>query len=289
MYLPLLLPALIVYIVLFICPALFGMALSFSSWAGLGSPFEWVGFKNYVNMLSSPVFLSSFWNTLVLTAVVGIAIFLIACGAMIVLRTTKGHSFIRSAVFVPFIISPIAIGLSVSFLFNPQGLINTALGALGLGGLQRPWLAPDDILQVIMLGLTWSAAGFYVVLLMSAVDGIPASYYEAAQMEGANLLQQFRNITLPLTRDMISVAAVLWVIAGIKTFEIIIAFTGTAGDPPLQARSLAVEQYLRVTGGHGGGIPQLGSAAAIGVVMTAITIVLILLSRRISRREPLEM
>ncbi|QDZ15833.1 carbohydrate ABC transporter permease [Humibacter ginsenosidimutans] len=289
MYMPLLLPALIVYVVLFIVPALYGMTLSFASWAGLGSAFHWVGVKNYVDLFTSPVFLSSFWNTLVLTAVVGVAIFLVSCGAMIVLRSTKGHSFIRSAVFVPYIISPIAIGLSVSFLFNPKGMINTLLGLLGLDGLQRPWLAPENILQVIMVGLTWSAAGFYVVLLMSAVDAIPASLYESAQIEGANLLQQFRHITLPLTRDMISVAAVLWVIAGIKTFEIIIAFTGTAGTPPLEARSLAVEQYLRVTGGPAGGIPQLGSAAAIGVIMTAITVVLILLSRRISRREALEM
>lgn len=288
LYLPLLLPALVLYLGLFVLPSLFGVALSLAEWSGLGTEFSWVGITNYAQLLASPVFLASFGNTLLLTLVVGVVVFAIAMAAMVVLREARGRAFLRAAVFIPFMISPIAIGLAVAFLFNPKGLVNVALGLVGLESLQMPWLGADLVFRVIMLGLIWNVAGFYVVLLMSAVDGIPPSLYEAAKLEGASLFQQFRFITLPLTRDMISVAAVLWVIAGIKTFEIIIAFTGAAGTPPLEARTLAVEQYLRVTGGRVGGLAQLGDAAAIGVIMTLITIVLIVISRRISRREVLE-
>ncbi|MFI7465136.1 carbohydrate ABC transporter permease [Nonomuraea sp. NPDC049646] len=289
LYLPMLLPALIAYLVLFVLPSLFGVVLSFAEWSGLGTELSWVGFANYVSVAGSELFRASFVQTLGLTLVVGLALFLIAGASMIVLRTARGSAFIRAAVFLPFMISPIAVGLAVSFLFNPDGLINTALGALGLAELRQPWLAPELILNVIMAGVVWSAAGFYVVLVMSAVDGIPPSYYEVARIEGAGELQQFRYVTLPLTRDMLAIAASLWAIAGIKTFEIVIAFVGTAGTPPPEARTLAVEQYLRVTGGREGGLAQLGEAAAIGIVMTVITAVLIVLSRRIQRRERLEL
>lgn len=288
-YLPMLLPALILYLLLYVAPAAAGMIVSLSTWSGLGAKFTWVGIQNYVDLFTDRVFLSAFGNTLALTLIVGVAIFVIVSTSMIVLRSTKGRAFIRSAVFLPSIISPIAIGVAVAFLFNPNGLVNGALGMFKLDALQRPWLGPDYILSVIVVGVIWSSAGFYVVLLMSAVDSIPESLFEAARIEGASLFQQFRHITLPLTRDMFSTAAVLWVIAGIKTFEIILAVTGKAGTPPIQARTLAIEQYLLVTTGADGGIPQLGSATAIGVVMTAITVILILLSRRIARRDSLEL
>jgi len=288
-YLPMLLPALILYVVLYILPAVSGMVISFTSWSGLGAQIIWVGFQNYVDLFTDRVFLSALGNTLALTLIVGVAHFVIVSASMIVLRSTKGRAFIRSAVFLPAIISPIAIGVSVAFLFNPKGLVNSALGLVGMEALQRPWLGPDDILSVIIVGVIWSSAGFYTVLLMSAVDSIPESLFEAARIEGASLFQQFRHITLPLTRDMFSTAAVLWVIAGIKTFEIILAIVGQAGTPPIQSRTLAIEQYLRVTSAEGGGIPQLGTATAIGVVMTTITVILILLSRRIARRNSVEL
>ncbi|NUR84331.1 MAG: sugar ABC transporter permease [Nonomuraea sp.] len=288
LYLPMLLPALVAYLLFFVVPSLFGVVLSFGQWSGLGSRFSWIGLANYAGLLTDRLFLASFLNTVVLTLVVGVALFLIAGAAMVVLRTARGGAFIRSAVFLPFMISPIAVGLAVSFLFNPDGLVNTALSLVGMDGLRQPWLGPDLIFQVITGGVVWSAAGFYVVLVMSAVDGIPPSLYEVARIEGASLVQQFRFITFPLTRDMLAIAATLWAIAGIKTFEIIIAFVGTAGTPPVEARTLAVEQYLRVTGGRSGGLAQLGEASAIGVVMTVTTVVLIVLSRRIQRGDRLE-
>ncbi|YCK35373.1 carbohydrate ABC transporter permease [Actinomadura sp. ATCC 39365] len=288
LYLPLLLPALVAYLIFFVVPSIFGVVLSFAEWSGLGTEFSWAGLANYAELLSSRMFLSSFLNTVLLTLVVGVALFLIAVAAMVALRTARAGAFIRSAVFLPFMISPIAVGLAVSFLFNPNGMVNSVLGLAGLDALRQPWLGPELIFRVITAGVVWSAAGFYVVLVMSAVDGIPPSLYEVARIEGAGLIQQFRYVTLPLTRDMIATAAALWAIAGIKTFEIVIAFVGTAGTPPPEAGTLAVEQYLRVTGGRVGGLAQLGEAAAIGVVMTVVTVGLIVLSRRIQRRDRLE-
>jgi raffinose/stachyose/melibiose transport system permease protein len=287
-YVPYLLPALLIYTVLFIAPAAVTVWYSFTKWQGLGTPAHFTGLANYRAMLSNPVFLTSFRNTLILVVVGGAFVFALTFLTMVVGREMRGRAFVRSMLFVPSILSPIAIGTAVGFLLNPDGALNRLLSDAGLHSLTRGWLGPDLIFKCIIVAVVWISTGFYVAILMSRVDAIPAELYETAQLAGANRLEQFRHITFPLSRDALSTGAVLWVIGSVKTFEIVIAFTGTAGSPPIQARSAAVEQYLSVTGGVSG-TPQLGSAAAIGVVMFLLTAVLVITLRRLLRSEAVEL
>jgi len=287
LYLPFLLPALLLYIVLFVVPSLASVGFSLMKWGGLGSDMSWNGLGNYVRLFTNPAFGTSFLNTLLLTIVGGLIVFGVAFLSMVVLREMRGRAFIRAVVFVPYILSPIAIGAAIGFLLNPDGAINLILRTIGLDSLALAWLSPDLVFKVIIIGFIWSTTGFYVALMMSGVDSISPSLYEAAKLSGASRLQQFRYVTFPLTRDILATAAVLWVINGIKVFEIVIAFTGTAGTPPLQARTVAVQQYLSVTGGRDG-VPDLGYASAIGVVMFVLCSVLVVLVRRILRTESIE-
>jgi raffinose/stachyose/melibiose transport system permease protein len=217
-----------------------------------------------------------------------VLIFAVTFVSMIVIREMRGRAFVRSMLFVPSILSPIAIGTAIGFLLNPDGAVNRLLGDVGLRSMARPWLDPDVIFKCIVAATVWMVTGFYIAILMSGVDSIPEDLYESARLAGATRIEQFRHITFPLTRDALATGAVLWVIGSVKTFEIIIAFTGTAGNPPIQARTAAVEQYLSVTGGVNG-TPQLGSAAAIGVVMFALTAILIVVLRRLLRSEVVEL
>ncbi len=97
-------------------------------------------------------------------------------------------------------------------------------------------------------------------------------------------------MSLPLSWDVFAVAAILWVVNSLKIFEIILAFTtgGAAGVPPVQARTVAVQQYFSVVA-SGGSVPNLGAGAAMGVIVTVITIVLIVLVRRLTRRDLVEL
>ncbi|MFF8444127.1 carbohydrate ABC transporter permease [Streptomyces californicus] len=284
---PFLLPALVLYTALYIVPALFGVWVSLYRWSGPGAEMTWRGAKNYTNLLQNEAFQSSFWNTLVLALGGGGAVFGATFLAMMALRQLKGRAFIRSVVFLPMIISAIAIGAAIGFLLNPDGAVNDILKAFGMDGL--PWLGSDLVFRCIIAGLVWSSTGFYIALMMSAVDAIPPHLYEDAHLSGATKWEQFRHITLPLTWDVFSVAAVLWVVNSLKVFEIVLAFTtgGTPGNPPVEARTVAVQQYISISGGNA--VPELGEGAAMGVVVVLITVVLIVLIRRITRRDRVEL
>lgn len=286
-FFPFLLPALVIYTVLFVVPSVVTIWFSFTKWEGLGTTPRFTGLANYREMVTNPVFATSFRNTLLLVIVGGALIFAVTFMCMTVMREMRGHAFVRSMLFVPSILSPIAIGTAIGFLLNPDGAVNRLLGDAGLQSLARPWLDPSMIFKCIVAAVAWMTTGFYVAILMSGVDSIPEELYESARLAGATRFEQFRYITFPLTRDAFATAAVLWVIASVKTFEIVIAFTGTAGDPPIQARTAAVEQYLAVTGGRYG-TSELGSAAAIGVVMFLLTAVLVVVLRRLLRSEVIE-
>ncbi|MFE9459536.1 carbohydrate ABC transporter permease [Streptomyces californicus] len=268
-------------------PALYGAWVSLYRWPGPGAEMTWRGAKNYTALFQNEAFQSSFLNTLVLALGGGAAVFTVTFLAMTVLRQLRGRAFIRSVVFLPMIISAIAVGAAVGFLLNPDGAVNDVLAALGVDG--PAWLGPDLIFRCVIAGLVWSSTGFYIALMMSAVDSIPPHLYEDARLVGATQWEQFRHITLPLTWDVFSVAAVLWVVNSLKVFEIVLAFTtgGTPGNPPLEARTVAVQQYISVSGGNA--VPDLGQGAAMGVVVVLITLVLILLIRRATRRDSVEL
>lgn len=287
LYLPFLLPALILYIVFFIVPSLASVGFSLTKWAGLGSEMSWNGVRNYTRLFASEPFRVAFFNTITLVVVGGVTVFAASFAAMIVLRRMRGRTFIRSVIFVPYILSPIAIGVAVGFLFNPTGALNVLLRGVGLEELAMPWLSPEWIFRIIVLGFVWSVSGFYVALMMTGVDSIPEELYEAASLAGASQWQQFTHVTFPLTRDILATAVVLWVINGMKVFEIVIAFTGTAGTPAVESRTVAVQQYLTVTGGRDG-TPDLGYASAIGVVIFLLSSILVVLVRRLLRSEVYE-
>ncbi|MDR2322065.1 carbohydrate ABC transporter permease [Microbacterium sp. NPDC089698] len=279
-------PALALYALLFVLPSLFGLWVSFTRWAGPGSDMSWRGVANYVSLFHNEAFLRSFGNTFVLASVSGLLVFGVTFLSMMALRGLKGRAFIQSVVFLPVIVSPIAVGAAVGFLLNPDGVVNKILGVFGIAPIG--FLGPDLVFGCIIGGVVWSSTGLYIALMLSAMDAIPDTLYEAADLAGANRWQKFRHITLPLSWDVFAVAAVLWVVNSLKVFEIVIAFTtgGAAGVPPIQARTVAVQQYNAVVTG---GVPDLGSGAAMGIIVTVLTVILIVLVRRITRRDRVEL
>lgn len=281
-------PALVVYTLGFLAPSVYGVVISFSKWAGPGSQRRWVGWRNYTRIFRDDAVRKAFINTLLIVGVGGLGVFALAFCAMAVLRDMRGRAFVRAALFLPSIISMIAVGTSIGFLLNPDGVVNRVLRALGLASAQQAWLDPDHIFRCILVGVVWMTSGLYVVLMMSAVDAIPRHLYEEAQIAGLTRFQQFRHITLPLSRDMLAIAAVLWTTNSLRTFDIVIGFVGSAGTPPQQARTYAVEQWIS-TGKGSGGIPELGYGSAMATLLTLLTILLVVLVRRLGRGERLEL
>lgn len=287
LYWPMLAPALLLYAVLFVAPALYSVYVSFLSWRGQGDPQRWVGTRNYTRLWHDDVFRQSFTNTMVILVVAGVAVFACTFAITAVLREMRSRRVLQAVLFFPYMLSPIAIGIGLALVLQPDGPLNSGLRHVGLGELAKQWLTPDMLFKTILIGMVWLSTGFFVTLQMAAIGRIPRYYYEQCELDGANRWHLFRHVTLPLTWDVISVAAVLWTISAVKVFEFVYGFVGVSDSPPPQARTLTIEQFLTTTGGKA---PQyeLGAGSAMGVVMVAVIVAFVLLLRRVMRREALE-
>jgi raffinose/stachyose/melibiose transport system permease protein len=287
-YWPLVLPALLVYLLLFVAPALYSVWVSLTQWRGSGDPQIFVGIRNYVRLWNDDVFRQSFVNSLSIVFVAGAGVFLVALVVSSLLRELKHAQLIQTILFFPYMLSPIAVGVALALVFVPDGLLNSSLRAVGLGVLAQPWLTPDLAFKAVIVGLVWLSSGFYILLMLSAIGRIPKYYYEQAELDGASRFQTFRHVTLPMTWDVLTVAVVLWMIGAVRVFEFVYGFIGGGSAlPPPQVRTIAVEQFLATTGGPA---PQydMGIGSAMGVVMVVLILIFVVATRRIMRREALE-
>lgn len=287
LYWPLLLPALAVYVLFLVAPALWGAYVSLTEWSGRGEDPVWVGLANYTSLAGDAMFRRAFVNTLAILVVSGIGVFAATFTIASVLREVRWSRPALAIIFFPYLLSPIAVGIALSLLLAPSGLLNAGLRGVGLGVLAKQWLTPDLIFQVILVGLVWVSVGFYLTLMMSAIGRIPRHYYEAAELDGAGRFTVFWNVTLPMTWDVVTVASVLWCINAIKVFEFVYGFTGRGSAPPPQARTLTIAQFLTTAGGQN---PQyeLGLGSAMAVVMVALISVFVVAVRRLMHRDALE-
>ncbi|MGF2949878.1 carbohydrate ABC transporter permease [Microbacterium alcoholitolerans] len=286
LFVPFVGPAFVLYTILFVVPSIYAIWISFNKWAGAG-PMEFVGVGNYVRLFSDKLFLRSFGNTLLLLFVVGLAIFVIAFALTLVLRDMTGKKIARSVIFFPHLVNAMIFGVLAGFIFNPGGLVNTLLGAFGVTD-PPAWLAQDNLFPLIMVMMTWITTGYFTTILMAGVDRIPPYYYEDCALAGANAWQRLRYVILPLTWDVFGTCAVLWTISSVKIFEIIWIFGGStgAGMPPTQTWTTAV--YTYVTAFSGESVPAYGAASASAVLSLALVSVLVLLLRRVMKREAIE-
>lgn len=286
LFVPFVGPALLFYSVLFVGPAVYAIWISFHKWAGSG-PMDFVGLGNYVKLFSDKLFLQSFGNTLLLLFVVGAAVFLVSFGLTLVLRDMTGRKIARSVIFFPHLVNAMIFGVLAGFVLNPGGLVNTLLG---WAGVKDPpaWLGTENLFPLIMVMLTWITTGYYTTILMAGVDRIPPYYYEDCALAGANAFQRLRYVILPLTWDVFGTCAVLWTISSVKIFEIIWIFGGSTGQgiPPTRTWSTAV--YTYVTAFSGESIPAYGMASASAILSLALVSVLVVLLRRVMKRDAIE-
>lgn len=280
-----LLPATLMYLVFFLIPTIQTIYFSFFDWSGVKNEMTFLGLDNYKELLNDELFIQSMTNTLYILVLGGVIIFGLAFAFTAMLNSgIRGKGFFRAIIFLPNVIATIALTTLWSYIYNPRfGLLNSLFELVGLEELAKTtWTAPNTIFWAMFIALLWVYVGFYLVLLMAGVDKIPMEYYEAAELDGANQVQKFANITIPLLWDVITVAVVLWSIAALKIFEFPFAFTSL--EPVPETYTAAV--YLYVMGfGQRTPIYRMGYASAIGVLMLIAVIIVVVLLRKFMRRE----
>src|SRR5699024_8512150 len=160
-----------------------------------------VGFDNFKVLWNDMNFIQSFQNSIVLIVLVAIITLVIAIffAAVLTKENVVGNNFFRIVFYIPNILSIVVIAGVFSAIYDPaSGLLNSVFGVLSLDSFKQMWLGNQDIVIYSIAGaLVWQAVGYYMVMYMSSMASIPASYYEAAELEGAGKFKQFTSITLP--------------------------------------------------------------------------------------------
>lgn len=285
-----LLPALILYLLLFIYPAIRAFYVSLFNWNGFTTSMKFVGLGNFKELFRD----SHFWgvvmkNTGIIIIVGGIFVFGIAFLLSGILTTDiKGKKFYRALLFFPSIINPVAIAILWSFIYNKQwGMLNNILGAIGLSNFQQTWMAPETLIWAVLAAIVWMYTGFYCVILLAALDRVPVGLIEAAKLEGASETKIFFKIKIPMIWDVLVTSMVLWGINAVKEFSLLYAWGGGVDIPPAGTQNLATYMYITAFGRRVT-IYRMGYSTAMGVIMFVLIAVIVTLITRITKKETIE-
>lgn len=228
-YLGFIFPALIVYTILVMLPLLQAVGLSFTDWKGITfEGLNFVGLKNYKDVLSDKQILISIKNTIVYAISTPAVITVLAIPLSVVLNSKmKTRNFQRAAFFFPSVPSALILGFLWSYIMSPldYGLLNRILTKLGFNPVL--WLADPEIAMISVIIVTaWSQLGWHACIYLAQLQGVPADLYEAARIDGANGLQLFFKITIPQLKPAMVTSIMLLMISSLKVFDLPFALTG---------------------------------------------------------------
>jgi len=277
-----LLPGAVAYVVFTLFPVVQTVRLSFYTWDGITSK-TWAGLDNYRQILHSTEIRQGFLHSVELIlfySVLSIGIGLLLTALMMHTRV-RFLTFFRAVLFMPQTIATVVVAQAFTWIYAPQGPLNSFLRAIGAGSFAKVWLG-DFTWALPAVGLigTWITFGLVLILLLAGAQRIPVELYEAARVDGAGFFREFFAVTLPGVRNELLVAATLTTITALRNFDIV--YNTTSGGPGEATSVPAYQVYTRAfeTG-------QVGSAAAVGISLTAIIFVITLGINKIAERSAL--
>jgi raffinose/stachyose/melibiose transport system permease protein len=273
-----LLPAVIIYAVLFLAPTFSSFYFSLTRWSLFR--IEFIGLENFKTFFNEPYLYESLVHTLiyaVLTSGAKVVLGLLL-GALLTSQVV-GRGYLRNVVFFPVLVSTVGVGLTFAVLLNPSdGLVNEVLGFLGVHG--PGWLTdPSLVLISIALVDIWKGVGLATLIYIAGIVAIPQDYFEAARVDGAGPVKTFRHVTLPLSWPATTTVIILSLIGGLRSFDLI--WTMTRGGPGFTSDVLASIVFKQYQAGFYG----LSTAGNV-VLFLLVTAIILPLNWFLSRREP---
>jgi raffinose/stachyose/melibiose transport system permease protein len=269
-------PALVFFLLFAILPLLGVLFLSFTKWDGLGE-IKLDGWSSWTTVLTDPVTGNALW----VTAKIMFFSFIVQAPISLLLGVfTSASQKYRAALavlyFVPLLLSSAAVAIAYKALLDP----NFGLGpGLGLPFLAQDWLGNSDlVLFVVVFVIAWQFVPFHTLIYQGGVRQIPASLYEAAQIDGAGRVQQFFAITLPQLKYTIITSSTLMVVGSLAYFDLVFVLTG--GGPGYSTRLLPLHMYLT-----GFKANDMGAASALGVILVVIGLALALILQRLGGKN----
>jgi raffinose/stachyose/melibiose transport system permease protein len=261
-------PAIALYAVFIIVPVVQSVHYSFYNWDGLQPLNDYIGLGNYREAFGDPAFRQAIGHNAILVALsLGLQLPLALGMALLLNRPLRGRGLLRLVFFAPYVISEAVTAIVFLQILQPDNLVDSALRAVGLGGLVHLWLADLGIVfYTLFIVITWKYIGFAIILFLAGLQGIPPELNEAAAMDGATSWTMLRYITLPLLGPTLRIWAFLAVIGSIQLFDIVWIMTlgGPAGASSTMA-SYMIDQGVRSL--------RIGYATSVAVILFAICFV----------------
>lgn len=284
------LPCALCLLLMFLYPVVRTVIMSFfqvESLTSAVSSWSFYGLGNYIKIFNSNSFLISMSNMLLIWLVGGVITLALSMLIAVVLTSgIRGSKFFRAAIYLPNIVSAVALAtMWVQYVFNyDYGLLNNIVTMLGFDKIK--WLGSDSKFWAMMASFIFGSVGYYMLIYISGIEGIPKDLYEAATLDGANKVKQFTLITLPLLKGIIKTSVTFWSINA-TTF-----FLWTKMFSPVQTEESTIVPvvylYDIVFGGKGITQRDAGAGAAVGVVLTLLIIIIYGVMNLLLKKSDLE-
>ena len=254
-----------------------------------GSMSDWTfnGVDNYIKIFSSPTFQRAMTNMFLIWVVGGIIVLAFALLFAVILTSgIRFKKFFRAAIYLPNIISAVALAtMWIQYIYNQDyGLLNQLLRAIGLEG--KNWLGTDMKFWAMLFAFIFGAVGYYMLIFISGIERIPEDLYEAATIDGANKIQQFISMTLPLLRSIFKTNITFWSVNCISFFLWSKMFSPVASEASTMVP--VVYLYDTVFGTTGNVQRDAGAGAAVGVTLAIFVAVIYFIMNKVLKDDDLE-
>lgn len=287
----LLAPAMFLFALMFVYPVLRTATMSLFNVKSVSSTVDtwtWAGLDNYIKLFNTPLFITSIKNICKIFVTSGIACLGSALILAIILtQGLVGQRFFRAIVYMPNVIAAVAVGyMWLLYVFNAKfGMLTTLFSSIGWTEMTNfKWLSADNMFLSMSIAYCFSNAGYFMMTYIAGIEKIPADYYEAATIDGANVFQKFFYITLPLIKGVLGTSLVLWTSKTMGFFALSQVFGGVSTYVPMMyAYDTLFGSEVSVDS------TNAGVAAAAACIMTTVVVIVSTVSRKSVKDEGYEL
>ncbi|MCL5986709.1 MAG: sugar ABC transporter permease [Actinobacteria bacterium] len=278
-------PALIVFVIFMFYPVVFTIALSFFKWNGYSKVIfdQFVGIKNYLNLLLDKSFWVAFKNTayFVISGITFQLALALLFALIVYFGNFKYSNIIRAIIFFPGILSSVIVGLVWKKFFVYDGLINQFLQVVGFGNLAYPWLSNIYLpIWIIAFVNIWQWTGYNLVIFYAALQSIEHEHVEAAFIDGASLPQAVIKVVIPQLKPIIGLSAILNFIGGFRVFDLV--WVLTRGGPAHSSEVLTTLMFYFSFDPSGPN--RMGYAASVATILMIIIVIFSIVRIRVSKK-----
>lgn len=282
-------PCAIAFTMVILVPFFFGLYYSMTDWNGVKDHVNFIGLKNFRYLFSAPDFLYSFLITLGFTVINIILVNVVSFAlSLIVTSNIRFRNFFRAGFFIPYLIGGIVLGYIWQFILN--SILVTLGKNYGIDFLQTSYLSmPNTVIWTMSAVNTWQYSGYIMLIYVAAIQSIPASLMEAADIDGANFLERVYHILVPMMANAFTISLFLTLTTSFKQFDMNLTLTngGPATrflDVPVKASQLLAMNIFNTATAN-----KMAEAQAKAVILFVVLVIVSLIQVRISKKREVEM